>query len=90
MVVGCKMKKCPECEVPPKELGEPDAIYPPRNLKEIQKTLAFYDTEPDKFSENCSNAGIKPIVHPFWQNLLYCNFFNAITLDILHQFFLFI
>lgn len=85
VVVNCKMKKCLKCEVPPKELGDPDGIYPPRNFKEIQKALASYDTEPDKFSGNCKDAGIKPIVYPFWQNLPYCNIFKAITSDILHQ-----
>jgi hypothetical protein len=30
-------------------------------------------------------AGIKPIIHPFWQDLLFANIFCVITPDVLHQ-----
>ncbi|KAJ7835105.1 hypothetical protein B0H14DRAFT_3707259 [Mycena olivaceomarginata] len=30
-------------------------------------------------------AGIKPVVHPFWQDLPYTNIFLSITSDVLHQ-----
>ncbi|KAG2160171.1 uncharacterized protein EDB93DRAFT_1237363 [Suillus bovinus] len=33
----------------------------------------------------CSVAGIKPIVHPFWEDLPFANIFCAITPDVLHQ-----
>lgn len=68
VVVGCKMKECPECEVPLEELGDHDAVYPTRNLKKIQKALKLYDTNPDNFPAACQKAGIKPVVHPFWQD----------------------
>jgi hypothetical protein len=33
----------------------------------------------------CSAAGIKPIVHPFWEDLPFTNIFCVITPDVLHQ-----
>ncbi|KAG2031147.1 hypothetical protein BDR03DRAFT_994793 [Suillus americanus] len=38
-----------------------------------------------KFGESCSAAGIKPIIHPFWEDLLFANVFCAITPDVFHQ-----
>jgi hypothetical protein len=33
----------------------------------------------------CNQSGIKPIYRPFWEELLHCNIYQAITPDILHQ-----
>ena len=33
----------------------------------------------------CADAGIKPIVHPFWESLPYSDIYLAITPDVLHQ-----
>ncbi|KAJ7463204.1 hypothetical protein FB451DRAFT_1494005 [Mycena latifolia] len=33
----------------------------------------------------CVRAGIKPIFHPFWEDLPYVNIFLSITSDVLHQ-----
>ncbi|KAJ3793034.1 hypothetical protein GGU11DRAFT_873728 [Lentinula aff. detonsa] len=35
--------------------------------------------------ENCLDANIKPVQHPFWEDLPYTDIFRAITSDILHQ-----
>ncbi|KAJ3731721.1 hypothetical protein DFJ43DRAFT_998395 [Lentinula guzmanii] len=35
--------------------------------------------------ENCLDANIKPVQHPFWEDLPYTVIFRAITPDILHQ-----
>ncbi|KAG2114919.1 hypothetical protein BD769DRAFT_1629978 [Suillus cothurnatus] len=37
------------------------------------------------FVHACSAAGIKPIIHPFWEDLPFANVFHAITPDVLHQ-----
>ena len=31
------------------------------------------------------DAGIKPIAHPFWENLPYANIYYSIAPDVLHQ-----
>jgi hypothetical protein len=37
------------------------------------------------YAQACQDAGIKPVVHPFWQDLPYTNIFLSITSDVLHQ-----
>jgi hypothetical protein len=37
------------------------------------------------YADACKLAGIKPILEPFWKDLLYLNIFQSITPDILHQ-----
>ena len=85
LVVGCKMYECPQCEVPSEELGSGQDDYATRNLEAICEALHTYDTNPDQYASTCYEAGIKPIVHPFWENLPHCNIFRCITPDILHQ-----
>ncbi|KAJ7182013.1 hypothetical protein C8R46DRAFT_885282, partial [Mycena filopes] len=37
------------------------------------------------YARACQDAGIKPIVHPFWDGLPYTNIFRTLGPDILHQ-----
>ncbi|KAG2364920.1 hypothetical protein BDR07DRAFT_1374653 [Suillus spraguei] len=37
------------------------------------------------FVRACTEAGIKPIIHPYWEGLPFVNIFESITPDILHQ-----
>lgn len=87
-MVCCKMGECPECQCPHDDMGNFDAKYDTRDLKNILAALELYDN-PDysitEFTRACENAGVKPIVHPFWEGLPYCNIFRCITPDILHQ-----
>lgn len=84
--VGCKMGECPECPVPSEELGDYEPDYDPRNIGEILDALKMYDTHNIvEFTSACAKAGIKPIVHPFWEKLPYCNIYRCITPDVLHQ-----
>ena len=83
-VVGCKMMECPQCTVPPDELGEP-GDYPHRDLEQILEALHQFDSNPANFFQACREAGIKPIAEPFWDGLPFSNVFLSITPDILHQ-----
>ncbi len=49
------------------------------------EALDAADAHPTEFAQACLNAGIKPIYHPFWEDLPYVNIFRSITPDILHQ-----
>ncbi|KAI0091143.1 hypothetical protein BDY19DRAFT_984133 [Irpex rosettiformis] len=84
-IVGCKMGECPRCTVPFNELGDFELDYPLRNLREILDALATYDTDRNSFAHTCRNAGIKPIPHPYWEDLPFVDIFMVITPDILHQ-----
>ncbi|TBU38583.1 hypothetical protein BD309DRAFT_994361 [Dichomitus squalens] len=44
-------------------------------------TLAALDEGPRAFAHACREVGIKPLPHPFWQDLPYMNIFLAITPD---------
>ncbi|KAJ6554870.1 hypothetical protein B0H19DRAFT_1072211 [Mycena capillaripes] len=51
----------------------------------IQSWLATLATiRSNHSSPACTEAGIKPVVHPFWE-LPYTNIFLSITSDVLHQ-----
>ncbi|KAI0087258.1 hypothetical protein BDY19DRAFT_893576, partial [Irpex rosettiformis] len=84
-VVGCKMGECPRCTVPFDSLGDFDVDYPLRSLGEILDALTTYDTDRGNFARACRDAGIKPIPHPYWEELPFVNIFVAIPPDILHQ-----
>ncbi|KAJ7204055.1 hypothetical protein GGX14DRAFT_398364 [Mycena pura] len=86
LLVTCvKNMECPQCETLAKELGnapvdgEPDKF---RDLEAILDVLATFDDSPAEFGRKCKAAGIKPIVHPFWEGL---DIFKSITPDVLHQ-----
>ena len=85
LVAGVKNGDCPKCEILRNELGAPEADYPLRNLEVILDALALADRNPNEFVRACTEAGIKPIYHPFWQGLPYANVYLSITPDILHQ-----
>lgn len=83
LLVTCT-KVCPTCDVPRDELGSGD-LGEPRDLQAVLEALELVDGPPGEFFAACRGAGIKPIVHPFWEGFPYTNIFRAITPDILHQ-----
>ncbi|KIP01057.1 hypothetical protein PHLGIDRAFT_53274, partial [Phlebiopsis gigantea 11061_1 CR5-6] len=83
-IVGCKMGECPTCEVPSDCLGD-NQKYGLRKLEEILEALHTIETDPAHFLRACRDAGVKPIIHPFWEDLPYCDIHLCITPDILHQ-----
>lgn len=83
-VVGCKGGECPQCDAPRDELGILGS-YSLRDLETILAAHAKYETDPAGFAKACREAGVKAIIHPFWEDLPYCNIFQSIMPDILHQ-----
>ena len=47
--------------------------------------LSTLDTDPAGYHNTCSTAGIKPITHPFWEELPYSDIYLSLTPDVLHQ-----
>ncbi|KIJ15199.1 hypothetical protein PAXINDRAFT_77646, partial [Paxillus involutus ATCC 200175] len=85
LVMGVKTGECPGCDIPRGKLGSANTTYEFRDLKNILDALALVDGDPLQFTRACTQAGIKPIYRPFWQDLPYCNIYHTITPDVLHQ-----
>ena len=85
LVSGCKTGDCPKCPAKRVELGDLEEDYEYRDLAKILEALATFEEDPGGYSAACSDAGIKPIVHPFWQDLPFSDIYLGITPDILHQ-----
>lgn len=85
LVSGCKTGDCPRCPARLPELGDLKEDYEYRDLAKILEALATFEGAPAGYSAACSEAGIKPIVHPFWQDLPYSDIYLGITPDVLHQ-----
>lgn len=90
LVTGVKTGQCPKCPIPHDDLGEyaevgDNAEQPFRDLEAILDALATISDGPTAFVKACAAAGIKPIQHPFWEDLPYVNIYQSITPDILHQ-----
>ena len=85
LVSGCKTGDCPRCPAKRLELGDLEEDYEYRDLAEILEALAVFEKDPAGYGTACSKAGIKPIVHPFWQKLPYSDIYLGITPDVLHQ-----
>ncbi|KAF7324034.1 hypothetical protein MKEN_00625500 [Mycena kentingensis (nom. inval.)] len=84
LVTGLPYGKCPSCIAEKDELGL-FARFPLRDLDAILDALELVDGDPTEYKQACKHAGIKPIIHPFWENLPYTNIFRSITPDVLHQ-----
>ncbi len=51
----------------------------------MHTALRLANSDAALYREACAKAHVKPIYHPFWEDLLYVNIYQAITPDILHQ-----
>ncbi|KAH9941883.1 uncharacterized protein BXZ73DRAFT_41443 [Epithele typhae] len=86
LVTGCKTGECPKCPIPASTLGDEHIPSPPlRNLPHVLNALATIEQDPRGYSKACSDAGIKPLYHPFWESLPHANIYMSITPDVLHQ-----
>ncbi|KAI9059490.1 hypothetical protein FKP32DRAFT_1614234 [Trametes sanguinea] len=74
---------CPICQCPHMELGVFPSPYAPRDF-EASRLAAKSLGSPD-FDRACDAANIKPVQHPFWEDLPYLDIFQSITVDVLHQ-----
>ena len=85
LVTSVKTGECPTCPVPCGSLGD-SQDYDCHDLDEVLAALDSFETvDPHDYANACRDAGIKPIHHPFWQDLPYLHIFCSITPDILHQ-----
>ena len=76
LATGVKAGQCPGCECPKDKLKEGEEEYEYRDLGKILDALSVFD-DPDAqiFVCACRDAGIKPVVHPLWENLPYTNIY---------------
>ncbi|KAJ7821262.1 hypothetical protein B0H14DRAFT_2831726 [Mycena olivaceomarginata] len=86
LLVTCvKTGWCPTGETDHDSLGDGESKCVLRNLAKILDALDTLDEGGTRYTQACTEAGIKPVVHPFWEQLPYTNIFLSITSDILHQ-----
>ena len=84
LVTCLKNGECPTCPISQEDLGSGE-VKEPRDLAKILEALDAADSHPTDFAQACLAAGIKPVYHPFWEDLPYTNIYQSITPDILHQ-----
>ncbi|CDO71997.1 hypothetical protein BN946_scf184943.g32 [Trametes cinnabarina] len=86
LVACCKNGTCPKCTITRNEIGTGAHLnHPLRDLEEIFEALDQLGNGAAAFSRACRDAGIKPVVNPFWKDLPFVDVFRSITPDILHQ-----
>ncbi|KAF5388369.1 hypothetical protein D9615_000743 [Tricholomella constricta] len=83
LVTGAYTGDCPGCDCAHDELGE----YPCEAfIRDMDAVFAALDQlGSPNYTEACRKANIKPLQHPFWEDLPYVDIFLSITPDILHQ-----
>lgn len=83
LVTGAYTGDCPVCDCPHEELGTYPCAFAYRDVDTIFDALDQFGTP--FYNQACLDANIKPIQHPFWENLPYVDVYKSITPDILHQ-----
>ncbi|KAI0054953.1 hypothetical protein BV25DRAFT_1816322 [Artomyces pyxidatus] len=85
LVVGCKNMECPQsCKLKKEELGD-NREFERRDFDDVLEALESVDEGPAEYIAACAEVGIKPIHHPFWEKLPYCDIYQSVTPDVLHQ-----
>ncbi|KAG2029601.1 hypothetical protein BDR03DRAFT_936813 [Suillus americanus] len=85
LTTGVKFGECPKCDVDAKDTGSNTTQFHLRKLIKVLDALAAFDDGNLAFVRACATAGIKPIIHPFWEDLPFVNIFRTIMPDVLHQ-----
>ncbi|KAG0704055.1 hypothetical protein DFH29DRAFT_849443 [Suillus ampliporus] len=82
LVACCKENRCPKCQVPADERGDPltSQMRDPKLTKETleKRKNGQHPTEFDDY-------GLRAVYTPFWANLPHTDIFLAFTPDLLHQ-----
>jgi len=85
VLVTCTFNgQCPKCLVSPDELSEYKS-FPLRTQRAVIGSYLLADQDMRRFHWTCHEAGLKPVVHPFWATFPLADIFISITPDILHQ-----
>ncbi|KAG1771513.1 hypothetical protein EDD22DRAFT_947948 [Suillus occidentalis] len=74
LATAVKSTECPKCDIPPDELGSSTAPFEWRDLHAILDALATIDIGDLKFVQACRDAGIKPVIHPYWELTTLCQY----------------
>ncbi|KAJ3859650.1 hypothetical protein EV359DRAFT_50531 [Lentinula novae-zelandiae] len=74
---------CPICMSTKEDLGEFPCTSPFRDPEKSVAATKLIGT--NGWVQSCLDANIKPVQHPFWEDLPFTNIFRSITPDILHQ-----
>jgi hypothetical protein len=85
LATGTKTGECPKCDILRDKLGSDSEPFKLRDLDRIQEALSLVDGNPRQYALACKSAGIKPLYHPFWESLPFCDIFQSVTPDVLHQ-----
>jgi len=86
-LVACKKaNECPKGTALPDSLGENEPCHL-HDAGDILDILEAFDPDkqPEEYIRFCKGAGIKPVIHPFWQFLPYTHIYQSLTPDVLHQ-----
>ena len=76
LVMCCKNGMCLKCDILRNKIGDSvDFSRPLQNLNNVFDTLDEVNTSASAFSRACREVGIKPVHHPFWEDLPYVNIF---------------
>ncbi|KAI0067755.1 hypothetical protein BV25DRAFT_1794108 [Artomyces pyxidatus] len=85
LVTCTKSGLCPQGLIKQEQMGE-NVECEPRDMQAALAALATLDDgDPVAFVDACAEAHIKPVFHPFWEDLPFADVFLSITPDILHQ-----